>query len=110
MDIAVDGVKVLRAHVQGKPYLPKSGENWKLQSYGMQAERLLVELEMAPGQAFRVWARDYSYGLPAAARTASRDDGAALRRQRHHPGGQFLAGPVSLASARLGGAAKLVKV
>ncbi len=68
MDIAVDGVKVLRAHVQGKPYLPKSGENWKLQSYGMQAERLLVELEMAPGQAFRVWARDYSYGLPAAAR------------------------------------------
>lgn len=65
IDIAVDGVKVLRSTVQGRPYAAKSGENWRVKTFGMQQQPIVVTLEMAPLQAFRAWARDYSYGLPA---------------------------------------------
>lgn len=63
--VAVEGVKVLKSRVQGKLYAPEDGEKWRVDTFGMQAAPLRIELEMAAGNGFRIWARDYSYGLPA---------------------------------------------
>jgi Peptidase family M28 len=66
LDIAVGGVKVLRSWVQEAFYAAPSKDQWEIKTFGLQGQPVRIALEMAPGQAFRVWARDYSYGLPAA--------------------------------------------
>jgi hypothetical protein len=66
LDIAVGGVKVLRSWVQETFYAAPSKDQWEIKTFGMQGQPVRIALEMGPGQAFRVWAHDYSYGLPAA--------------------------------------------
>lgn len=63
LDVTVEGVKVLHALINGQPYASVGDGQWRVDAFGMQDQPLRIELELEPGYAVRVRAKDFTYGL-----------------------------------------------
>ena len=64
LSVAIEGVDVVSSHVAGQVYTKDQQSNWRLDSFGLRDEDLLIDLTVKPGVPFTLRTTDYSYGLP----------------------------------------------